>query len=61
LLTLVPGPDPAGGCAATCSVAAPFAAEPTPLSISTIVAHVVESFHPMKAGVMEELLDEITL
>jgi hypothetical protein len=39
--------------------AAVFAAEPTPLSISTIVAYGVESLHPMKSGVMEESSNEI--
>jgi hypothetical protein len=36
-----------------------FAAEPTPLSISTIVAHGAESLHPMKSGDMEEPPNEI--
>jgi hypothetical protein len=36
-----------------------FAAEPTPMSISTIVAHGAESLHPMKSGDMEEPPNEI--
>jgi hypothetical protein len=36
-----------------------FAAEPTPMSKSTIVAHGAESLHPMKSGDMEEPPNEI--
>jgi hypothetical protein len=36
-----------------------FAAEPTPVSISTIVAHGAESLHSMKSGDMEESPNEI--